>query len=168
LLSSTGDVTDSDILLASSAKGLVVGFDVRIANGVSDMAESLNIPVKIYKTIYELVADIKEFLEGTAFAAEQKIKGRAKVLKLFRLDSGDVVIGSRVLAGALKEDSKVCIYDKDPAELKKEDAPAYTGSVKKLKKGKDEVKVVGKDNDCGVLLKPQFDSIKEGMWIEVL
>ena len=59
------------------------------------------------------------------------------------------------------------IFDKNPVDLKPEDIPLYTGNIKKLKRGKDEVAVVGKDTDCGVLFKPQYDDIKEGLWIEV-
>ena len=101
-----------------------------------------------------------------ARVSEAKIKGRAHVLKLFKLQSGDVVVGSKVIAGALKQGGRVSIYDKDPSTLTDTDIPLYTGTVKNLKKGKDEVTIVGRDNECGVFLKPQFDGIKEGMWIE--
>ena len=87
-------------------------------------------------------------------------------MKIFKLPSGDIIAGSKVIAGALKEDSRISIYDKNPNDLTKEDIPLYTGNIKKLKKGKDEVKLVGKDNECGILLKPQFEDIKEGMWLE--
>ena len=166
LLSSTGDITDSDVLLAQNTKGLVVGFNVRVSSSIEELAETLSVPVKVYKTIYELVDNLKAVLEGTAFEAEAKIKGRAQVLKTFKLESGDIIAGCKVLAGALKEGGRVSIYDKDPTDLTKEDIPLYTGLIKKLKKGKDDVAVVGKDNDCGVLLKPQFEGITAGLWVE--
>ncbi|HSX39513.1 MAG TPA: translation initiation factor IF-2 [Candidatus Saccharimonadales bacterium] len=167
LLSSTGDITDSDVLLAQSAHGLVVGFNIRVAPSISELADSLNVSVKIYKTIYELIDELKALLEGTAFEAESKIKGRAQVLKTFKLESGDIIAGCKVLAGALKEGSHIAIYDKDPADLTKEDLPIYYGHIKKLKKGKEEISLVGKDNECGILLKPQFEGIAAGQWIEV-
>ncbi len=52
--------------------------------------------------------------------------------------------------------------------MEKEDEPLHFGSVKKLKKGKDDIGVAGKDNECGVLLKPQFVEIAEDMYLEVL
>ncbi len=168
LHASTGDVTDSDILLAQSAKGIVLGFDVRITPSAADLADNVKVKYKVYKTIYELIDDAKELLEGSAHKEEEKIKGRAQVLQTFKLPSGDIVAGSKVLAGALKEGSRVAIYDKNPADLTDEDVPLYRGVVKNLKKGKDEVKLVGKDVECGVLLKPQFDDIAKGMFIEVL
>ncbi len=167
LLSGTGDITDSDVMLANSAKGLVVGFDVRVPAYVSDLAEDQGTQIKVYKTIYELVDNLKEVLEGTASKEESKIKGRAKIIKVFKLPSGDLVLGSKVLAGAIKDTSRVSVYAKDPSELSKDDIPMYTGNVKSLKNGKNDVSVVGKDVECGVLLKPQFDAAAEGMWIEV-
>ena len=102
-----------------------------------------------------------------AVSDEQKIKGRAEVLKIFKLPSGDLVLGSKVLAGALKENSRIAIYDRNPAEISADEKPVFNGSIKKLKRGKDEVAVVGKDVECGVLLKPDFLEAKPGFFIEV-
>ncbi|RJR27489.1 translation initiation factor IF-2 [candidate division WWE3 bacterium] len=166
LHSATGDVSESDVMLAQSAKGVVIGFNVRIPPAIEELAEVYKVPLKTYKTIYELVDDAQSILEGTASEAEARIKGRAQVLKIFKLPSGDIVAGSKVLAGALKVNGRISVYDKDPADITAEDIPLYTGTIKKLKKGKDEVNIVGKDVECGVLLKPQFENISLGMWIE--
>lgn len=167
LLCATGEITDSDINLAASTKGVVVGFNVKIPADVLDLAEVRKVPVKTYKTIYALVEDVALMLEEVAYSEEKRIKGRAQVLKIFRLPSGDIVAGCKVMAGALKENSKVEIYAKDPADLGPTDYPIYRGLIKKLKKGKDEVPIVGKDNECGVLFKPVFEEIAEGNFIEV-
>jgi translation initiation factor IF-2 len=165
----TGDMNESDVMLASGAgKGIVIGFDVRIPAAVEDLAEASGVLVRTYKTIYELTDDIEKLLEGTATIETSKIKGRAKVIKLFKLESGDVIIGCKVLAGALKVKSRIAVYDKNPNDLTKKDEPLFYAAVKKLKKGKDDIDVVGKDNECGVLLKPQFEDIKEEMYLEVL
>ena len=163
----TGDINESDVMLAQSGKGVVVGFDVKIPSNVEDLAESSGVLVKSYKTIYDLIDDASKLLEGTAVTEMSKVKGRAKVLKLFKLESGDIIAGCKVLAGALKVKSRIAVYDKNPADIKKGDEPLYRGSIKKLKKGKDDIDVAGKDNECGVLLKPQFDNISEDMYIEV-
>lgn len=164
----TGDVTESDVVLAQSARGgVVVGFDVKIPQNVKDLAEANKVLVKTYKTIYELIEDAEKLLEGTATQEESKIKGRAQVIKLFKLPSGDIITGCKVIAGALKVGIKCSVYDKDPSDLTEEDKPLFTGTIKSLKKGKDEVNLVGRDNECGILFKPQFEDIKPGMWIEV-
>ena len=164
----TGDINESDVMLAQSGKGVVIGFDVRIPSAVEELASEVGVLVKSYRTIYDLIDDASKLLEGTAITETSKIKGRAKVVKLFKLESGDVIAGCKVLAGALKVKARVAIYDKNPADLKKGDEPLYYGSIKKLKKGKDDIDVAGKDNECGVLLKPQFNGIAEELYLEVL
>ena len=164
---STGDVTESDVMLAQNTKGIIIAFNVKVSPQVEEHAKSIKVFLKIYKTIYELIDDAEEILEGTATEAESKIKGRAQVVKIFKLPSGDIIAGSMVIAGVLKENSRVAIYTKDPADVTQEDTPLYNGAIKKLKRGKGEVKLVGKDTDCGILFKPQFEEIKEGMWVEV-
>lgn len=168
LTSSTGDIKESDVLMASSAKGIIIGFNVKVSNTVHDFAVSQNVKVNIYNTIYQLVEDAEKILQGTAFSDETKIRGRAKVLKIFKLPSGDLIAGSRVLAGSLKPEMRVNIYNKNPNELTTYDSPVYTGTIKKLKKGKDDTDIVGKDNECGVLLKPIFSDIAPDMFIEVI
>jgi len=164
----TGNVNESDILLAQSARGLVIGFNLKISKAISDFAIDQKVPVKVYKAIYELVDDAENFLEGTAIEEEQKIKGRAEIQKLFKLPSGDIVAGCKVIAGALKPKNRVGIYDKDPSDISEDEEPLFIGVIKKLKIGKDDVKIVGKDNECGVLFKTVFPDLKKGMWIERL
>lgn len=163
----TGDISESDVMLASSTNGVIVGFSVRVSNMVKDYADEIGVPVRTYQTIYELVDDAKDLLEGTATKEEAKIKGRAQIIKTFKLPSGDVVAGCKVLAGVIKENSKIQIFEKDPANLTPEDTPLYTGSVKKIKSGKDEVLMVGKNSECGLLLKPQFENLDKNLWVEV-
>ncbi len=167
ILTSTGDVTESDIMLAQSVKGIVIAFNVKISPQVDEYARSVKVSLRGYKTIYELVDEAEALLEGTATDAESKIKGRAQILKIFKLPSGDIVAGSKVLAGAMKEGSRVSIYDKDPSDISKDEVPLYSGNIKKLKRGKDEVKIVGKDVECGILFKPDYEGVKEGLWVEV-
>lgn len=174
----TGEITDSDVMLAHNSHGIVVGFNTKLPASIADLAESLKVRVNTYKTIYELIDEVKVLLEGTAFDAEAKIKGRAQVLKIFKLPSGDIIAGCKVIAGALKENAKVSIFNKDPADylehlaknptlIKKEEEPVFFAHIKKLKKGKDDISVVGKDNECGVLLKPQYEGISIDQWLEV-
>lgn len=168
LLEATGSPTESDVFLASSANGLIVGFNVKVPSAVEDIAKNKGVPVKTYQTIYDLIDEVKDVLEGTAFEEESKIKGRALVLKTFKLPSGDVVAGCKVLAGALKVKKRVAIYDKNPADLTDEDEPLYIGVIKKLKSKKEEISTAGKDTECGVLLKPQYENIDSDLYIEVI
>jgi len=164
----SGDISDSDITLATGTKSVVLGFNVKSAQSALDMAEEKNIPVKIYHTIYSLLDEATEMLQSAAFDDEAKVRGRAEVLKIFKLPSGDVVLGCKVLAGALKPGKRVSIYTKNPADITREDIPVYTGNIKRLKIKTEEVTIVGKDNECGVFLKPQFDNAEVGFFVEVI
>ena len=167
LFTGTGDVTHGDVLLADSAGGVVLGFNVRVNGSVEDLAESHAIKIQLFKTIYELMEYVEKLLSGAVVTEELKVKGRAEVLKLFKLESGDVIIGCKVLAGILREGSNVVIYDKNPNDLQKEDEPIYTGAIKKLKEGRNDVPSVAKNKECGVLLKPQVANIQPGYYIEI-
>ena len=168
LLESTGTPTESDVLLASSTGGIIVGFNVKTPSSVTELAKAKKVVVRSYQTIYDLIDDVKEALEGTAFDEEAKIKGRAQVIKTFKLPSGDIIAGCMVTAGALKVKSRVAIYEKDPADLTDLDEPLYRGAIKKLKNKKEDVAMAGKDTECGVLLKPPFEDIAKELFIEVL
>jgi translation initiation factor IF-2 len=168
LLATTGDITDSDIMLAQSGDGIVIGFNVKVPPYLKDLARDLGVIVKSYQTIYELIDEVGDLLEGSAIREEEKIKGRAQVLKIFKLTSGDKIIGCKVEAGSLKVKNSIAIYDKNPIDLTNEDQPLHKAKIKKIKSGKDEIEVAGKNNECGLLLKPQYEEIEKGMWIEVI
>ncbi len=164
---STGDINDSDISMASTTNSVIVGFAVGLKTSVKELADTLKVSVKTYKTIYELIDDIEALLEGTASQEEKKIRGRAQVLKIFKLPSGDNIAGCKVIAGALKPGSNVAVYTKDPSDVTEDDTPNYVGKIKKIKHGKGDIEVAGKDTECGLLLKPAFNDLAIGMWIEV-
>lgn len=164
----TGDISESDVMLATDTKGIVVGFNVKIPSSVYDFATENKVIAKSYQAIYELIDDVKKLLEGSATLEEEKIKGRAIVLKTFKLPSRDVIAGCKVLAGVLKENSRIRIYDKDPADVKDDYEALYVGSIKKIKEGKNEIKLAGKDKECGILLKPEFLDIRKDLFIEVI
>lgn len=168
IFSGSGDISDSDVSLATGTKSVIIGFNVKAATSALELAEEKKIPVKIYNTIYALLDEVTDMLQEAAFSDEAKVKGRAEILKIFKLPSGDRVIGCKVLAGALKVNKRVSIYTKNPADLVKEDTPVYTGSIKRLKIKHDDVSIVGKDNECGVFLKPQYDMAESGYFIEVI
>lgn len=167
LFTGTGDITHGDVLLADSAGGVVLGFGIKATASVLDLAENHGIKVEMFKTIYELIEFVEKLLSGAAITEEAKVKGRAEILKLFKLESGDMIVGCKIIAGILKEDTKIAIYDKNPNDLKKEDVPVYQGSIKKIKEGKNDVASAGKGKECGLLLKPQFANARAGYYIEV-
>ncbi len=168
LLTGIGDVTDSDVTLAQSGDGIVLGFNVGISSWIRDMARDLGVVVKSYNTIYDLIDQVEDLLTGTAESEELKIKGRAKIIKIFKLPSGDKILGCDIEVGKLELKNRVAFYDKNPVDLEKSDEPLFTARIKKLKTGKDEVDVVRKGSECGVLTKPQFEDVQRDMWLVVM
>ena len=168
-----GPISESDILLASSSKAIIVGFNVPVSKSVSDMADEAGVIVRTYKIIYRLFEEIEGALDGLLELEEEKIKGRGEVIAKFKLPkSGDIVAGCKVLVGRLKVKDKVCVWEtlkdlkdsKENQELK----PLYSGTIKNLKIGRNDVNVAGKDNETGVFLSPQFPEIKVGYILEIL
>ena len=168
LLTATGDVTDSDVALAQSGDGIVLGFNVGVSSWIRDMARDLGVVVQSYNTIYDLIDQVEDLLLGTAESEEKKIKGRAKIIKIFKLPSGDKILGCDIEVGKLEVNNRVSFYDKDPVDLEEKDEPLFIAKIKKLKTGKDDADVVKKGSECGVLTKPQFEDVQKEMWIVVL
>ncbi len=169
LLTSTGEVTDSDIALAQSGDGLVLGFNVKVSSFINDLARESGVVVRSYSTIYDLIDEVSNLLEGTALSEEKKVKGRAQIIKIFKLESGDRILGCNVELGRLKEKNRIAIFDKNPADVKDIRSEAlYMGAIKKIKVEKDEVEDIGKGKECGLLIRPQFEDVQKEMWIEVL
>jgi len=168
-----GPVSESDVLLASSSKAIILAFNVAVPKIVLEMADNPKVIIRTYKIVYELFEEIEVALEGILELEEEKIKGRAEVIAKFKLPkSGDIVAGCRVLAGRLKAKDKIQIWEtledlkksRENQELK----PLYLGVIKSLKIGKNDVNVAGRENEAGVFLVPQFPEIKVGFIVEVL
>ncbi|OGC50523.1 translation initiation factor IF-2 [candidate division WWE3 bacterium RIFCSPHIGHO2_01_FULL_40_23] len=158
----TGDISESDVLLAHSSKGLIFGFNTKVPSKVLELADSMKVTVRAYTIIYKLLDEVESLLKEVLFKEEVKVKGRAEVLKVFPLESGDIVAGCKVLGGALRQGAKISIFRESAEE------PIFTAKIKHLRRGKEEVNVVGKDVECGVLLNPIFKDIKVKDIIEVL
>jgi len=144
-----GDITDSDVLLAVSAKACVVGFNVAIRVETEALAKSLKIEVAEYKVIYDLIKGVEELMKGVRKVDKFEGKGRAEISKLFPLPSGDVVVGVKVLQGKIKEGNRIVIW--------RGEEEVHQGKIKTLKIGKDKVKQVSAENECGILIRPRFD-----------
>jgi len=165
LYAGVGEVNESDIQLAETTSAIVLAFNVKTQPAAKYLSKYKGIEINEYNIIYELISDVEEALSGILSFEESQIKGRAKVKKVFKLPSGDLVAGVEVLVGRLKVSNRVVI---NPEELDEEEEPVYRGTIKNLKQGRDIVKNVEKDSEGGVFLKPQYSEIKKGDIIEVL
>ncbi|MFH1896538.1 MAG: translation initiation factor IF-2 [bacterium] len=158
-----GEISESDLLLAVAGGGAIFGFEVRLTNKVRAFAQDNRLFVKTYQIIYELLDDAKKALEGVLSKEERLIRGRAEVLKIFKLpESGNIILGCKVTLGKLAENAHIQVWREGNPE------PLYEGRIKHIQHLKNQVKVAPTGMECGLFLKPQFLEPKKGDRVEVV
>ncbi|HDD65028.1 MAG TPA: translation initiation factor IF-2 [Firmicutes bacterium] len=150
----TGPVSESDILLASTAEGIVLGFKVPVEAKAKEAAKKYGVEIRTYSVIYELADEIKKAVEGMLEPEEQEIlSGQAIVKKVFKLSGNIVVAGCLVVDGKVIRDSI--------AKVVRNGNIIYEGKLASLKRFKDSVKEVAQNTECGIALD-NFNDFKEG------
>jgi len=152
LLSGVGQIVDSDIYLAQSAKGVVLGFNVGSTPSARKLAEDLGVGVRTFTIIYELLEVVEKLLKGVEELEKAKIKGEGEVIKRFVLHSGDVVLGVRITAGKIKY--------RDEVKVLRRGEEIHRGRVRGLKIGKGEIPEAKEGQEVGLLVKPQVENFK--------
>jgi translation initiation factor IF-2 len=156
--SAVGGVNESDVLLASTAKGVVVGFNVRPDSGALAAAKRLGVEIKTYTIVYEMVDDLKKALAGLlAPDIVEKQLGRAEVRNIFTVPKIGTIAGSFVADGKIARNAEV--------RLVREGKIIYTGKLGSLKRFKDDAKEVAQGYECGIGIE-NFNDVKVGDMIE--
>jgi translation initiation factor IF-2 len=156
--SAVGGINESDILLASTAKAIVVGFNVRPDSGASAAAKRLGIEIKTYTIVYELIDDMKKAMGGmlTPDIVEKDL-GRAEVRNTFTVPKAGTIAGCFVTEGKITRNAEV--------RLLRENKIIYTGKLASLKRFKDDAKEVAQGYECGMAIE-NYNDIKVGDVIE--
>lgn len=162
LLADCGEVKESDVNLAKASNSIIIAFKAIIPQRVKDKADVAKVLIREYDVIYNLVEEISGALEGIFEIEEEKIKGRAEILKLYPLPSGDIIAGCKVSHGRLRANDSVSIFDPQVNE------EVFKTKIKNLKKGLQKADIVGKNTECGVLFLSGFEKLKEGLIINVI
>lgn len=156
---SVGAISESDVLLAAASQAIVVGFHVRPESRAAEIAVKEKVDIRLYKIIYEVVADIKAALEGLLTPEIIKVDiGEAEVRQLFKIPRMGFIAGSFVKTGSVKRGAK--------AEVYRNEVQIGEGKVFSLKRFKEDVKEVAAGYECGIGLEP-FPSLEEGDIIKV-
>ncbi|MFH1134758.1 MAG: translation initiation factor IF-2 [Pseudomonadota bacterium] len=156
--SSTGAISETDIMLASASQALVVGFNVRPNAKVADLGEQENIQIRYYDVIYKLIEEIKEAMAGMLEPIHQEhVLGRAEVREAFHVSKVGTIAGSSVSDGKIQRGAK--------ARLIRDDVVIYDGRIISLKRFKDDAKEVTSGYECGIGLE-NYNDIKIGDIIE--
>ena len=154
----TGAITESDILLASASKAIIIGFNVRPTSKIKDVAEHENVDIRFYDIIYKLIDDIKSAMAGLLAPVQREVYlGQAEVRDTFSVPKVGVIAGSYVADGKIARNAGV--------RLLRDGVVVYTGKISSLKRFKDDAKEVVKGNECGVGLE-NFNDVKIGDIIE--
>ena len=154
-----GQITESDVLLASASDAIVIGFQVRPSLAARKLAEKEKIDIRLYSIIYDTINSIKDAIEGMHEPElVEKILGNVEIRNVFKLTKAGVVAGCYVLDGVVVRNSKV--------RLIRDGIVVYAGVLDSLKRFKEDVKDVNKGYECGLTIQ-NFNDIKVGDIIEV-
>lgn len=154
-----GAITESDVVLASASKAIIIGFNVRGNTSTVDTAKQYGIEIKTYDIIYKVVEDVENAMKGMLEPEyEEKVLGTAEIRQIFKFSKVGLIAGCHVLSGTIKNNLK--------ARIIRDDVIVYNGAVNTLQHEKDQVKEVKKDMDCGMTLENCQD-YKEKDIIEV-
>ncbi|MBK6818182.1 MAG: translation initiation factor IF-2 [Bacteroidetes bacterium] len=153
-----GQITESDVLLATASDAIILGFQVRPSSQAAKLAENENIEIRYYSIIYDAIDEIRSAMEGLL---EPKIEKKAvcniEVREVFKITGVGTIAGCYVMDGKIKRDTKI--------NLVREGIVIYTGELASLKRYKDDVKEVLSGTECGLGIK-NYNDLKEGDIIE--
>ncbi len=153
-----GAITESDVALANSSKGFIIGFNVRALPHARDAAKRDGVDIKYYSIIYELIDDVKNLLSGLLTPdISENITGNVEIREVFSISKIGNIAGCMVKEGIISRNSKI--------RLLRDSVVIHTGSLASLKRFKEEVKEVKSGFECGVMLE-NYSDIKIGDVIE--
>ncbi len=153
-----GQITESDILLASASDAIILGFQVRPSAQASKLAEQENIEIRYYSIIYDAIDEIKQAMEGMLEPTiEKKVVGNIEVREVFKISGVGTIAGCYVMDGKFSRNTKLNVI--------RDGIVIHHGELSSLKRFKDDVKEVAAGYECGLSIK-NFNDIKVGDIIE--
>ncbi len=153
-----GQITDTDVHLASASDAIIIGFNVRPSASARRLAEQEQVQIKTYSIIYDVINDVKEAMEGMLSPEiKEEVTGTAEVRETFKISKIGTIAGCMVTSGKIYNHSKV--------RLIREGIVIYDGELASLKRFKDDVKEVSKGYECGLMIK-NYNNIEIGDVIE--
>jgi len=153
-----GAIQKTDVMLASAANAIIIGFNVRPDNTARETAEKENVDIRLYRIIYNAIEDIENAMKGMLKPVfEEVITGHAQVRTLFKVSNVGTIAGCYVTDGKIQRNSKV--------RLLRDNVVVYEGEISSLKRFKDDVKEAVSGYECGITLN-NFNDIKEEDVIE--
>ena len=154
-----GAINESDVNLAMTSEGVLLGFNVRADSKAKKLCEQEGLDLRYYSVIYELIDDVKSAMSGLlAPEKREEILGTAQVRDVFRSSKFGAVAGCMVIEGTL--------YRNRPIRVLRDDVVVFEGELESLRRFKDDVQEVRNGMECGIAVK-SYNDVKAGDKIEV-
>lgn len=152
-----GQITETDVMLATASDAIIIGFNVRPALQASRLAEKEGVEIKTYTIIYDAIDEVKSAMEGMLEPKiQEKVIGIAEVKETYKFDKATVA-GCIVVEGKVIRNNKI--------RLVRDGIIIHTGELGSLKRFKDDVKEVNNNTECGLTIK-NYSDLKPGDMIE--
>ena len=153
-----GQITESDVLLATASNAIIIGFQVRPSVQARKLAETEQIDIRLYSIIYTAINELKDAIEGMLSPEiQEKIIANLEIRETFKISKVGTIAGCMCLDGKILRTNKV--------RLIRDGIVVYTGKLASLKRFKDDVKEVVSGQDCGLSVE-NFNDIKAGDIVE--
>jgi translation initiation factor IF-2 len=153
-----GGITEGDVVLAKASGGIIVGFNVRANPQAREAARRDGVEIRYYSIIYDLIDEIKAALSGMlAPTLKEKFLGNAEIREVFEISKVGKVAGCMVTEGEVRRGAKV--------RLLRDNVVIHTGTLKTLRRFKDEVRDVQQGYECGMAFE-NYQDIRKGDIIE--
>jgi translation initiation factor IF-2 len=153
-----GGITESDVMLASASRAIIIGFNVRPTPKASQLAEQERIDLRLYTVIYEAIEDVRKAMEGMLAPIEKElVLGRAEVRQTFSISKIGIVAGCYVVSGKIERSNQV--------RLIRDDVVVYQGRMVSMKRYKDDIKEASEGYECGIVLE-NYRDVKVGDVVE--
>jgi len=158
LHAAVGGINESDVILAKASNAVIIGFNVRANPQARDLARRDSVEIRYYSIIYEVIEDMKGALSGLlAPTRRERFLGNAAIREVFNISKVGKVAGCMVTEGLVRRGAKV--------RLLRDNVVIHEGSLKTLKRFKDEVREVREGTECGMAFE-NYDNVEKGDVIE--
>ncbi len=155
-----GGITETDVLLASASRAIIIGFNIRPEPKAAALAEREGVDIRLYTIIYDVIGDIKAAMEGLLEPTlKERQLGRAEVRQVFNIPKAGAIAGCYVIDGTISRASAGVRVVRDHVMV-------YEGKLSSLRRFKDDVREVQQGYECGIGVE-NFGDIKVGDILEV-
>lgn len=155
---SVGQISESDVLLATASDAIIIGFQVRPSTNARKLAEQEQIDIRLYSIIYDAIEELKSAIEGMhAPKFEEKIVANVEIRETFKISKVGTIAGCMVLDGKINRNHDIRII--------RDGVVIHTGKLASLKRFKDDVKEVASGYECGLNIY-NFNDINVGDIVE--